>query len=262
MVGTIIASFQAGAVSYLYYADRVYQINLAIAGIAVSIVSLPALSRAIKKKNKKNIFQIQNKSIELTFLLSIPASIGLIIASEEIVSSLFGYGSFSEEDVKLTSKALLYFGYGVPAFALVKVLGNLFFARDDTKTPLKISLLIVVLNILISVLFFNKIGFIIIPIATTTSSWIGTIIYFFILYEKKFLNIERELFKNLAKIFLCSFLMSILLIYGIGFFSDELMYSNTFKFLYLLFIVTFVAIIYLISCNLLGLLKFKNYKTI
>ena len=156
MVGTIIASFQAGAVSYLYYADRVYQINLAIAGIAVSIVSLPALSRAIKKKNKKNIFQIQNKSIELTFLLSIPASIGLIIASEEIVSSLFGYGSFSEEDVKLTSKALLYFGYGVPAFALVKVLGNLFFARDDTKTPLKISLLIVVLNILISVFFSIK----------------------------------------------------------------------------------------------------------
>jgi len=262
LVGTIIASFQAGAVSYLYYADRVYQINLAIAGIAVSIVSLPALSRAIKKKNKKNIFQIQNKSIELTFLLSIPASIGLIIASEEIVSSLFGYGSFSEEDVKLTSKALLYFGYGVPAFALVKVLGNLFFARDDTKTPLKISLLIVALNILISVFFFSKIGFIIIPIATTTSSWIGIIIYFFILNEKKFLNIERELFKNLAKIFLCSFLMSLLLIYGIGFFSDELMYSNTFKFLYLLFIVTFVAIIYLISCNLLGLLKFKNYKTI
>ena len=170
----------------------------------MSIVSLPALSRAIKKKNKKNIFQIQNKSIELTFLLSIPASIGLIIASEEIVSSLFGYGSFSEEDVKLTSKALLYFGYGVPAFALVKVLGNLFFARDDTKTPLKISLLIVVLNILISVSFFSKIGFIIIP-SLQQLSWIGIIIYFFILNEKKFLNIERELFKNLAKIFLCSF---------------------------------------------------------
>ena len=153
LVGTIIASFQSGAVSYLYYADRVYQINLAIAGIAVGTVSLPALSKAFKKKNYSKISNIQNKSIQLSLLFSIPASLGLIVASEEIINGLFGYGSFTLEDVKITSQALMFFGYGVVAFALVKILSNFFFARDNTKTPFFISAFIVFLNIIISLSF-------------------------------------------------------------------------------------------------------------
>ena len=109
LVGTIIASFQSGAVSYLYYADRVYQINLAIAGIAVGTVSLPVLSKAFKMKNVKKISEIQNKSFELSLLFSIPASFGLIFASNEIVNALFGYGSFSVNDVEMTSAALKFF---------------------------------------------------------------------------------------------------------------------------------------------------------
>ena len=122
MVGTIIASFQASAVSYLYYADRIYQINLAIAGIAVGTVSLPVLTKAFKSKNFLEVSRIQNKSIELSWLLSIPASLGLIIASEEIINGLFGYGSFTNDDVKMTSDAGMFFGYGVIAFALVKII--------------------------------------------------------------------------------------------------------------------------------------------
>ena len=141
-MGTIIASFQTGAVSYLYYADRVYQINLAIAGIAVGTVSLPVLSKALKSKNFSKVSNIQNKSIQLSLLLSIPASMGLVIAADEIINGLFGYGSFTIEDVRLTSKALMFFGLGVVAFALVKVLSNFFFARDDTKTPFYISSLL------------------------------------------------------------------------------------------------------------------------
>ena len=155
LVGTIIASFQSGAVSYLYYADRVYQINLAIAGIAVGTVSLPVLSKAFKTKNVNKISNIQNKSFELSLLFSIPASFGLIFASDEIVNALFGYGSFSMNDVEMTSAALKFFGFGVPAFSLIKILSNFFFARDNTKTPFYISIFIVFLNILISVSFFN-----------------------------------------------------------------------------------------------------------
>ena len=159
LVGTIIASFQSGAVSYLYYADRVYQINLAIAGIAVGTVSLPILSKAFKSKNFLKVSNIQNRSIQLSLLLSIPASMGLIIASEEIINGLFGYGSFTTKDVELTSKALMLFGFGVIAFALVKILSNFFFARDNTKTPFYISSFIVFLNVVISLSLFNQIGF-------------------------------------------------------------------------------------------------------
>ena len=118
--------FSPGAVSYLYYADRVYQINLAIAGIAVGTVSLPVLSKAFKMKNFTKVSDIQNRSIELSLLLSIPASIGLALASEEIVSGLFGYGSFTLNDVLMTSKALAFFSYGIIAFALVKILQTFF----------------------------------------------------------------------------------------------------------------------------------------
>ena len=191
LVGTIIASFQSGAVSYLYYADRVYQINLAIAGIAVGTVSLPVLSKAFQSKNQSRVSNIQNQSLQLSLLLSVPASLGLIIASEEIVNGLFGYGSFSLEDVKMTSRALMFFGYGIIAFSLVKILSNFFFARDDTKTPFYISLFVVFLNIFISLSFFEEIGFIIIPIATSISTWIGVLIFLYLLKKKKLLASTR-----------------------------------------------------------------------
>ena len=261
LVGTIIASFQTGAVSYLYYADRIYQINLAIAGIAVGTVSLPVLSKAFKKRDKKKISDIQNKSFELSLLLSIPASLGLILASNQIVNALFGYGSFSIEDVEITALALKFFGYGVPAFALIKILSNFFFARDNTKTPFYISFFIVVLNILISVSLFSKIGFTIIPIATSISTWAGVIIYLYLLNLKKSLLLKRQLMINFVKILISTIIMSLTLLIALENFVNYLNYNYDYKAVYLVLIVSFVGMLYLISCYLLGVLKLKNYKT-
>merc|ERR1712086_1111637 len=135
LVGTIIASFQASAVSYLYYADRIYQINLAIAGMAIGTVILPQLSKHVQNEKKKKINLIQNKALELSLFLSIPAALALLIASEEIISSLFGYGSFNELSVINPAKALFYFAIGLPAFSLIKVFSAFFFARHNTKVP-------------------------------------------------------------------------------------------------------------------------------
>ncbi|MDB9802542.1 murein biosynthesis integral membrane protein MurJ [Pelagibacteraceae bacterium] len=261
LVGTIIASFQTSAVSYLYYADRVYQINLAIAGIAVGTVSLPVLSRAFKTKNLKKISKIQNKSFELSLLLSVPASFGLIFASEEIVSALFGYGSFTINDVKMTSTALKFFGYGVPAFALVKILSNFFFARDNTRTPFYISIFIVILNIVISISLFSKIGFIIIPLATSISTWVGVIIYLYLLNKKKSLLLKKNLILNFFKILVSTIVMLLILVFALDNYANYLDYSYKYKAIYLISIVSFVGILYLLSCYLLGILKLKNYKT-
>ena len=261
LVGTIIASFEASAVSYLYYADRIYQINLAIAGIAVGTVSLPVLSKAFKQKNFLKISNIQSRSIELSLLLSIPASLGLIIASKEIVNALFGYGSFTIENINMTASALKYFGYGIPAFALIKILSNFFFARNNTKTPFYISTLIVLLNILISITLFNKVGFIIIPIATSISAWVGVIAYVYLLNEKNFLLLKDYLPRNILKIILSTVFMSFLLIFALDYFADYLNYNYKYKSVYLLIIVGFVGSVYLISCYLIGILKIKNFKT-
>jgi len=260
LVGTIIASFEASAVSYLYYADRIYQINLAIAGIAVGTVSLPVLSKAFKKKNISKISNIQSRSIEISLLLSIPASLGLILASDEIVNALFGYGSFTIENINMTASALKYFGYGIPAFALIKILSNFFFARNNTRTPFYISTFIVLLNILISITFFKKIGFIVIPIATSISTWIGVMIYIYLLNDKNFLLLKDYLPKNILKVILNTILMSFLLMFALDYYSDYLDYTYKYKSVYLLIIVGFVASVYLISCYLTGVLKTKNFK--
>ena len=261
LIGTIIASFEAGAVSYLYYADRIYQINLAIAGIAIGTVALPELSKKIKSGNWNEAYNIQNRSLELCLLLSVPACLGLMIASKEITNSLFGYGSFSEEDVVLTATALKYFGYGVPAFALIKVLSNFFFARDNTRTPFYISFFSVFLNILISVVYFKKIGFIIIPIATSIATWVAVLIYLMILIKSKYFNVRNIFFINTVKILISSLAMSLGLYYLLGFFEDKLIYNNYFKSFYLIMIVILTTTAYLLLVRVLGVFRIKNFET-
>ena len=261
LVGTIIGSFEAGAVSYLYYADRIYQINLAIAGIAIGTVVLPELSKKINTGNILEAMKIQNKSIELCLLLSMPACLGLIIASQEITSALFGYGSFSEKDVILTAQALKYFGYGVPAFALIKILSNFFFARDDTKIPFYISIFSVVLNILISVIYFKKFGFVIIPIATSVATWCAVIIYLILLIKLKYFKTSYIFYKNFFKTVISTVIMGLFVYFLINFFEDKLIYSNYYKAIYLIMIVSLATAIYLLLAQLLGIFRIKNFRT-
>ena len=193
--------------------------------------------------------------------MSLPASLALILASEEIVNGLFGYGSFSSNDVLMTSIALKFFGYGVVAFSLIKVLANFFFARDNTKEPFYISSVIVFLNVSISLSFFDKLGFIIIPIATSLSTWIGVVIYLFLLARRKYLLLQLKMFHNCIKITISSLIMSVALIFALDKYASYLNYDYIYKSIYLIIIVGFVGAVYLLSCYLFGLLKIKNYKT-
>ncbi|QIZ21025.1 murein biosynthesis integral membrane protein MurJ [Candidatus Pelagibacter giovannonii] len=255
LVGTIIASFQASAVSYLYYADRIYQINLAIAGIAIGTVILPQLSKYVQSNKKEKINLIQNKALELSLFLSIPAALALLIASEEIISSLFGYGSFDELSVVNSAKALFYFAIGLPAFSLIKVFSAFFFARHNTKVPFYISLISVLLNVFISVVFFKEVGFIIIPIATTISSWFNAILLFIFLKRKKLFSFNLVFLNRLVKILSASVLMSIFFNYIIHFFNDKLLYGASFKAIYLIGTIVLGLIFYLVIAILIKAFK-------
>jgi putative peptidoglycan lipid II flippase len=260
LIGTIIASFQASAVSYLYYADRIYQINLAIAGIAIGVVVLPQLSKYVHLKKKKEILLIQNKALELSMFLSLPASIALILGSEEIISSLFGYGSFSKEAVENSAKALYYFSLGLPAFALIKVFSSFFFANHDTKTPFYISLVSVILNIIISVYYFRSVGFIIIPIATTISSWFNSILLFIFLKNRNLFEFNQIFLVRFFKIIFASFTMGILFKYLISIFEKQLVYDYYFKSFYLIVSVFLAFIFYLLVSFFIKAFKFEDIK--
>ena len=260
LVGTIIASFQAGAVSYLYYADRVYQINLAVAGIAVGTVMLPELSKYVKINDKNRIIDLQNRALELCLFLSLPAAIALILASEEIITSLFGYGSFDNKSVKNTSIALTFFAFGVPAFSILKILSNLFFARNDTKTPFYLSVVSVVLNIGISVSLFSKLGFVIIPIATSISSWINVFMHFYFIKKRNLYIFDSKFIYKFPRIILSVVVMGIILYLLLGFFSDKFDYNESWKFIYLFIIVIISLISYFLISNFSGAFKFRDIK--
>ena len=255
LVGTIIASFQASAVSYLYYADRIYQINLAIAGIAIGTVILPKLSRHVQNNKKEKINLIQNKALELSLFLSIPAAIALLIASEEIISSLFGYGSFDEESTKNSGKALFYFAIGLPAFSLIKVFSTFFFARHNTKIPFYISLTSVFLNVIISITFFKEVGFLIIPIATTISSWLNAVLLIIFLKINSLFNFNLVFTIRFIKILIASVLMGIFFNYIINFFNDKLIYQANFKALYLVGAIILGLMFYLLIAILIKAFK-------
>ena len=260
LIGTIIASYQASAVSYLYYADRIYQINLAVAGIAIGVVVLPQLSKHIQSKKKNKILLIQNKALELSLFLSLPASVALLIGSEQIISALFGYGSFDEISVINSGKALYYFSLGLPAFSLIKVFSIFFFANHDTKTPFYISLISVILNIVISVYYFNEIGFIIIPIATTISSWFNAILLFIFLKNKSLFNFNKIFLIRFIKIIITSILMGIFFNFLITCFQDELLFNQNFKSLYLIISVVLALLFYLFASYLIKAFKMSDIK--
>ena len=260
LVGTIIASFQAGAVSYLYYADRVYQINLAVAGIAVGTVMLPELSKHVKNNNSDEINNLQNRALELCLFLSIPAATALVLASEEIITSLFGYGSFNSDSVTNTALALTFFAFGVPAFSILKIFPNYFFARNDTKTSFYLSFISVILNILISVSFFNKLGFVIIPIATSISSWINVFFHYYFIKKRNLYNFDKTFIYKFPRMILSVVVMGIILYLLLGFFSEQFNYNEGWKFIYLFIIVIISLFSYFLISNFSGALKFKDIK--
>jgi putative peptidoglycan lipid II flippase len=260
LVGTIIASFQASAVSYLYYADRIYQINLAIAGIAIGVVVLPQLSKHIQSKKISKIHLIQNKALELSLFLTLPASAALLIASEEIISALFGYGSFDQESAINSGKALYYFALGLPAFSLIKVFSSFFFANHDTKMPFYISLFSVLTNIVISISYFNEIGFIIIPIATTISSWLNAILLFAFLKNRDLFSFNNIFLVRFVKIIIASLLMAIFFNFLITYFKYELAFNQNLKSFYLILSVILSLLFYLLVSYWIKAFKTSDIK--
>ena len=258
LVGTIIASFQASAVSYLYYADRIYQINLAIAGIAIGTIILPNLSRNIKNNNYQKTLELQNKALELSLFLSLPASLALIIGSEQITSALFGYGSFDQLSVNNSAKALFYFSFGLPAFSLIKIFSTFLFARNDTKTPFKYSLISVILNIIISLTFFSQIGFIIIPIATTISSWFNGIILLIYVINNNYFKFNRNFIFQITKIIFSNIISTFVFYFLINYLATQLEYENQYKFIFIFLIVLLTFISYVVISIIIKVFKISD----
>jgi len=173
LVGSIIASLQDGAVSLLYYADRIYQLPLGVVGIAIGIVLLPDLSRRLRADDGGGANNAQNRAFEFAMLLTVPAAVALAVIPVPIIQVLFERGAFSAADTQGTALALAGFAIGLPAFVLTKVLSPGFFAREDTVTPMRFAAIGIAVNIVGSLALFFWIGHLGIALATSAAAWVN-----------------------------------------------------------------------------------------
>jgi putative peptidoglycan lipid II flippase len=174
MVDVIIASIlPTGAVSYLYYADRVNQLPLGVVGVAVGTALLPLLARQIRTGEETAARHSMNRALEFSLFLTVPGAAALLAIAAPVIAALFQRGAFGPSHTVATAHALMAFSVGLPAYVLIKVLGPGFFAREDTATPVKIAVFCVIANIAISLTLIQFIAHVGIALATAVTAWIN-----------------------------------------------------------------------------------------
>jgi putative peptidoglycan lipid II flippase len=208
LVGTAIASGQAGAVPSLNLADRVYQLPLGIVGVAVGVVLLPELSRALRAGNKVEAANLQNRSLEFTLFLTLPAAAALLTMSEPIVRVLYERGAFQPEDTAVVAEVLAIFGIGLPAFVLIKAFTPGYFAREDTRTPMMFAAVSVTVNISIALWLFPSMGAAGIATASAAAGWVNATLLFGVLVRRGHWGSDPGLVRRTPRIILSSALMA------------------------------------------------------
>jgi putative peptidoglycan lipid II flippase len=209
LIGTAIASGQDGAVSALSLADRVYQLPLGVVGIAVAIVLLPELARALKAGNLDEAANLQNRSVEFTLFLTLPAAAALLVMSEPIVRVLYERGAFAAGNSTPTVAAILaIFGLGLPAFVLIKAFTPGYFAREDTRTPMIFAAISVAVNISIALTLFPGMGAPGIAVASAIAGWVNALLLLGFLIRRGHWGTDVPLLTRIPRLVLAAAVMA------------------------------------------------------
>ncbi len=216
---TFIASFLvSGSVAWLYYSDRLLEFPLGVFGIALATVVLPNLSESHFNQGKEHFNKTLNWAVQLALLIALPATFGLLLLAQPILSTLFQYGAFNENDSLMASASLMAYSLGLPAFILIKILANAFYARHDSKTPVRIGIISMIVNMAFNVIFvLTFMNFTDIPshvglaLATTTSAYCNAGLLALSLRREEYLPLDSEFFNIMLKILSATAIMSVLL---------------------------------------------------
>ena len=222
LVGTAIASGKAGAVPSLNLADRVYQLPLGVVGVAVGVVLLPELARALRAGHRIDAANLQNRSVEFTLFLTLPAAAALLTIAEPIVRVLYERGAFTPQDTALVSEVLAIFGQSLPAFVLIKAFTPGFFAREDTRTPMYFAGLSVIVNISIALTLFPAYGAVGIAIAAATAGWMNAGLLFGTLAWRGHWTLDAALVKRIPRLVFASAIMAGAIYFAAGWMGDWL----------------------------------------
>ena len=208
----LVSNIGDGALSWLYYANRLQQLPLGVVGAAISVALLPILSAHLQSQKTSEAKQMQDKAIEYGALLSFPATIALMVLATPIVNILFEHGKFNATDTLQTSSALIAYAIGLPMYVMTKALSPNFFARGDTKTPVKYSAVVFVCNIIFILILMQFFGHIGVACATTLCAFVSFAQYIRGLKKRNYWHFSSKLKNKLLKIALASILMGSTLI--------------------------------------------------
>ena len=209
-VSTILASLHPASVAYVYYADRLYQLPLALIGSAIGVVLLPALTRTLRGEDPAQGLRMQNRALELGLLFSLPATIGLVVAAFPIVVTVYQRGAFTAADSQAVALALVIMGSGLPAYVANKALQAGFLAREDTQTPFRYAAISVAVNIAISVALTPTYGYIGVAIAAMTAAWLNALLLAWGLHRRKYLIVDARLARFLLRLVVSVTLMGLI----------------------------------------------------
>lgn len=209
MVDAIMASTIAGAVSYIYYSDRIVQLPLSLIGTALSISILPNLSKAIQLNNKNEIKKIEENSIFIALFIGLPCAFGLFMISDHLIPILFERGKFLTKDSLIVVSLLKIYVFSLPLFILTKILQTIFYANKDTKTPMYISIVSLLINITFNLILMKFFSFKGIIISTLIASFSNVFLLYFIAKKQRKIHFSTRLYKDLYKIVFSLFFMCI-----------------------------------------------------
>ena len=221
MVGDLLATLlRQGSVSFLYYADRVNQLPLGVVGVAVGVALLPLLARQLRAGHHEAAMYSMNRAVEVTLLLTLPAATALIAIPWPIVSTLFERGAFSADAALATADALRAFAIGLPAYVLIKALTPGFFAREDTRTPVKIAIGAVALNLILAVALMQVLAHVGIALAAAVSAWANAGFLAFLLHRSGHFQPDARLIRAVPRVLLAAIVMALALWAGADVLDD------------------------------------------
>ena len=201
-----------GSVSYLYYADRLNQLPLGLIGIGVGTAMLPTLSRQLGGGEDKAAMHTQNRAIELVLLLTLPACAALMVSATPIIRALLQHGAFTAEDTIGSARALAAFSLGLPAYVLIKVLTPGFYARSDTKTPVRIALVAMLVNLIGNLILIWPMAHIGLALSTAISAWVNAGLLYWVLHRREHFTLDARLRRSAVRLAAATLAMAALLL--------------------------------------------------
>ena len=210
-ISGFLASFVPGARSWLTVADRLYQLPLGLVGVAIGVALLPRLSTAVHRGDELDAQDAMDEAIVFAMALTLPAAAALVAMPYFLIDGLFQRASFHPIDAMQTSRALFHYGWGTPAFVLARILSPAFFARKDTRSPMRFALVSVAVNIGLGVVLFHFVGFEGIAAATAAAAWLNVFQMTDALARRGHYMIGDEALKRLAKIIVAALVLGAIL---------------------------------------------------